>query len=52
MRRLSFSLLALLLAGCATPTPETASAAERAQAARDRYWQVQETQRPNSNHQP
>lgn len=46
------SLLALLLAGCAAPARQTDPATERAQAARERYWQVQETQRSHANPNP
>lgn len=48
MRALSLSLLLLVLAGCATPRRDpVAEAQERAagQAAKTRYWQIQDSQR-------
>lgn len=52
MRRLLPSLAFLLLAGCAAPDRGANETVNRAQAARDRYWQVQATQLPQPPDQP
>ncbi len=48
MRVLSLSLLLLALTGCATPQHDAAAGAQQraaGQAAKTRYWQIQDAQR-------